>query len=91
MPLHHPRVEIVRERARASPPAVMVLNLCGADPVYRGRDIARRLLHWGLDEAKARGGLETREGAGDLSMRWMRKGMDDVERPSINFMRRMAA
>ncbi|CCE26770.1 uncharacterized protein CPUR_00239 [Claviceps purpurea 20.1] len=107
IPFHHPRVEIVTERAQASTCAALTLSTrAGVSP-------GARPVHWGLDEAKTRGGLVecvteasryrgTKSGV--RSMRsWIlaRKGPeieyavdaqgDDVERPSIIFMRRMAA
>ncbi|KAG6244447.1 hypothetical protein E4U24_005141 [Claviceps purpurea] len=103
----HPRVEIVTERAQASTCAALTLSTrAGVSP-------GARPVHWGLDEAKTRGGLVEcvteasryrGKKSGVRSMRsWIlaRKGPeieyavdaqgDDVERPSIIFMRRMAA
>ncbi|KAH6894209.1 hypothetical protein B0T10DRAFT_479826 [Thelonectria olida] len=56
--LHRKRIEVVKEKATASPPAVMVLDLCAVDPAYQGKGIAKKLVQWGLDEASRRGGLE---------------------------------
>lgn len=56
--LHGRRVEVIKEKATASPPAVMVLDLCVVDPAHQRKGIAQRLVQWGLDEAKRRGGLE---------------------------------
>ncbi|KAG6129914.1 hypothetical protein E4U12_004459 [Claviceps purpurea] len=107
IPFHHPRVEIVTERAQASTCAALTLSTrAGVSP-------GARPVHWGLDEAKTRGGLVEcvteasryrGKKSGVRSMRsWIlaRKGPeieyavdaqgDDVERPSIIFMRRMAA
>ncbi|KAI9151989.1 hypothetical protein HJFPF1_09207 [Paramyrothecium foliicola] len=56
--LHRQRIELVKKKANANPPAVMVLDLCVVDPAFQGRGIARKLVQWGLDEAVQRGGLE---------------------------------
>lgn len=56
--LHRRRIEVVKEKATASPPAVMVLDLCVVDPAFQGKGIAKKLVQWGLDEAQRRGGLE---------------------------------
>ncbi|KAH7175633.1 hypothetical protein EDB81DRAFT_874473 [Dactylonectria macrodidyma] len=63
--LHKRRFEVIREKATASPPALMVLDLCIVDPAFQGKGIARKLVQWGLDEAERRGGLEAfLEGSG---------------------------
>ncbi|KAL6235526.1 hypothetical protein BDW75DRAFT_209291 [Aspergillus navahoensis] len=56
--LHKRRVEVVKEIASSSSPAVMVLDLCVVDPAFQRQGVATRLVQWGLDEAKRRGGLE---------------------------------
>lgn len=56
--LQRERRQAVREKMNSSPPSAMVLDLCVVHPAYQGRGIAKRLVQWGLDEAKARGGLE---------------------------------
>ncbi|KAJ4202566.1 hypothetical protein NW767_005936 [Fusarium falciforme] len=56
--LHGRRIEVIKEKATASPPAVMVFDLCVVDPAHQRKGIAQRLVQWGLDEAKRRGGLE---------------------------------
>ncbi|KAL2853305.1 hypothetical protein BJY01DRAFT_207268 [Aspergillus pseudoustus] len=56
--LHGRRVEVVREIAGSESPAVFVLDLCVVDPAFQRRGIARKLVEWGLDEAKRRGALE---------------------------------
>ncbi|QUC19982.1 uncharacterized protein UV8b_04223 [Ustilaginoidea virens] len=56
--LQRQRVGVVRQKASASPPSVMVLDLCAVDPAFQGRGVAKRMVQWGLEEAKARGGLE---------------------------------
>ncbi|KAH9897271.1 hypothetical protein F4778DRAFT_254100 [Xylariomycetidae sp. FL2044] len=52
------RVEVVKEKASSSPPAVLNLNMCAVDPAFQRRAVATRLVQWGLDEAQRRGGLE---------------------------------
>lgn len=52
------RAESVKEAASQSPPAVLILDLCGVDPAFQRRGIASKLVQWGLDEAVRRGGLE---------------------------------
>ncbi|KAM5346443.1 hypothetical protein ACJ41O_009448 [Fusarium nematophilum] len=56
--LHRRRVEVVKEKKAASPPAVMVLDMCVVDPAFQRRGVAKGLVQWGLDEARRRGGLE---------------------------------
>ncbi|KAJ0167771.1 hypothetical protein CTA2_281 [Colletotrichum tanaceti] len=65
--LHRRREEVIREKAAAAAaasgesgdsPAVFVLDMCAVDPAFQGRGIAKRLVRWGLDEARRRGGLE---------------------------------
>ncbi|KAJ5088573.1 hypothetical protein N7456_012189 [Penicillium angulare] len=52
------RTEVVKEKATAVPPAVMILDMCAVDPAHQRKGIARALVQWGLDEAKRRGNLE---------------------------------
>ncbi|EED19601.1 conserved hypothetical protein [Talaromyces stipitatus ATCC 10500] len=56
--LHRRRVEVVKEIASSSSPAVIVLDLCVVDPAYQRLGIATKLVEWGVSEAKRRGGLE---------------------------------
>ncbi|KAL3470052.1 hypothetical protein BJX99DRAFT_240170 [Aspergillus californicus] len=56
--LHERRIEVVNEIASTSSPAVMALDLCVVDPAFQRQGIATKLVEWGLDEAKRRGGLE---------------------------------
>jgi GNAT superfamily N-acetyltransferase len=56
--LHGRRVQLVSEIASTDSPAVMVLDLCTVDPAFQRRGIAKKLVQWGLDEARRRGGLE---------------------------------
>lgn len=52
------RVETVQSKQGASPPATFILDLCVVDPAFQRRGIALKLVQWGLEEAKRRGGLE---------------------------------
>ncbi|KAK1981499.1 acetyltransferase [Colletotrichum cereale] len=56
--LHKRREEVIREKAASDEPAVFVLDMCAVDPKFQGKGIAKELVHWGLEEAKRRGGLE---------------------------------
>ncbi|KAF5604417.1 gnat family protein acetyltransferase [Fusarium pseudoanthophilum] len=48
------RIEIINEKAEASPPAVFVMDLCAVDPKFQKRGLASRMVQYGLDEAKRR-------------------------------------
>ncbi|KAI1393983.1 uncharacterized protein F4822DRAFT_32898 [Hypoxylon trugodes] len=52
------RIEVVKEKESSQQPSLMHLRSCAVDPAYQRRGIALRLVQWGLDEAKRRGGLE---------------------------------
>jgi GNAT superfamily N-acetyltransferase len=56
--LHRRRIELVHEKAQTASPAVFVLDLCIVHPSFQRRGIARKLVQWGLDEAKRRGDHE---------------------------------
>ncbi|KAJ3493229.1 hypothetical protein NLG97_g4862 [Lecanicillium saksenae] len=56
--LHASRWQAVRDNATSSPPAIMVLDICAVDPRFQGHGIGRKLVEWGLEEAKLRGDLE---------------------------------
>lgn len=56
--LHGRRVEVVKEIAGSESPAVFALDLCVVDPEFQRRGVASRLVQWGLEEARRRGGLE---------------------------------
>ncbi|KAK1960902.1 acetyltransferase [Colletotrichum eremochloae] len=56
--LHKRREEVIREKATSDEPAVFVLDMCAVDPKFQGKGIAKKLVQWGLEEAKRRGGLE---------------------------------
>lgn len=53
------RVETVRAKEKEELPATFVLDMCAVDPAFQRRGIAMKLVQWGLDEAKRRGGLES--------------------------------
>ncbi|GAM39562.1 hypothetical protein EIK77_005490 [Talaromyces pinophilus] len=55
---HARRVEIANEIASSSSPALMILDLCAVDPTFQRLGVATKLVQWGLDEAKRRGGME---------------------------------
>ncbi|KKY32495.1 putative gnat family acetyltransferase [Diaporthe ampelina] len=52
------RVETVRLKEGAHPPATFVLDLCVVDPAFQRRGIALKLVQWGVEEAERRDGLE---------------------------------
>ena len=83
--LHARRVEVVKEKAAASPPAVMVLDLCAVDPAFQRRGIAAKLVQWGLDEAKRRGGLEALTEASVMGRRVYVKLGFQQEGPEIQY------
>lgn len=55
---HARRVEIASEISSSSSPALMILDLCAVDPAFQRLGVATKLVEWGLDEAKRRGGME---------------------------------
>lgn len=55
--LNEQRNELAEKQKSASPPAIMALDLCVVHPDFQRRGIASRMVQWGLDEAKRRGGL----------------------------------
>jgi GNAT superfamily N-acetyltransferase len=84
--LHRQRIDLVKNKVDASPPSVMVLDLCVVDPAYQGRGIARRLVQWGLDEAKSRGGLECITEASTMGRRVYEKMGFQQEGPEIEYL-----
>ncbi|OBT52940.1 hypothetical protein VE04_07633 [Pseudogymnoascus sp. 24MN13] len=51
--------EALREPdAKSDSPAMFTLDTCAVDPAFQRRGVARKLVEWGLEEAKRRGGLE---------------------------------
>ena len=72
------RIEFVKEKKDANPPAIFVLDICAVDPAYQRRGIAGKLVEWGLEEAKRRGGLEcTTEGSAMGRAVYRRLGFKD--------------
>lgn len=49
------RKALVEEKASENPPAYFALDICCVSPEHQGRGIARKLVEWGLKEAKNRG------------------------------------
>ncbi|KAL5341642.1 hypothetical protein BJX70DRAFT_358505 [Aspergillus crustosus] len=56
--LHRRRLEVLKEIEGSSSPALFALDLCVVDPAFQRNGVASKLVEWGLDEAKRRGGLE---------------------------------
>jgi ribosomal protein S18 acetylase RimI-like enzyme len=49
------RLEYVKQKATANPPAIFALDLCVTHPSFQRRGVATKLVEWGLDEARRRG------------------------------------
>lgn len=72
------RIAYAKEKESADPPAIFVLDICAVDPAFQRRGIAGKLVEWGLEEAKRRGGLEcTTEGSSMGRAVYMRLGFKD--------------
>lgn len=56
--LHQRRTAVIKQKATAALPAVMILDMCAVDPSHQRKGIARELVQWGIDEAQRRGDLE---------------------------------
>ncbi|KAI1104088.1 hypothetical protein F4804DRAFT_332653 [Jackrogersella minutella] len=52
------RGEVIKEKETSEPPSLMHLELCVVDPAHQRKGAASKLVQWGLDEARRRGGLE---------------------------------
>jgi GNAT superfamily N-acetyltransferase len=52
------RVSLAREKAKSDSLAMFTLDTCAVDPAFQRRGVAGKLVAWGLEEAKRRGGLE---------------------------------
>jgi ribosomal protein S18 acetylase RimI-like enzyme len=61
MSLYKRRIEVVKEKANSSPPAILALDFCAVDPAFQKRGIAGKLVQWGLDEAQRRNPEATTE------------------------------
>ena len=74
------RVETLEEKAKTASPATFSLDLCVVDPEFQRRGIAIKLVEWGLEEAKRRGGLEsTTEGSAMGRFVYRKLGFEPVE------------
>ncbi|KAK6005908.1 hypothetical protein QM012_007550 [Aureobasidium pullulans] len=74
------RVETLEKKATTSSPATFSLDLCVVDPDFQRRGIANKLVEWGLEEAKNRGGLEsTTEGSSMGRLVYQKLGFKPVE------------
>ncbi|KAM3527864.1 hypothetical protein MY4038_006130 [Beauveria bassiana] len=83
--MHRQRWEVVRSKATASPPAIMALDVCAVDPKYQGYGIGKKLVEWGLKEAKARGDLEAVTEASVMGRRVYLKLGFEQDGPEIDF------
>jgi GNAT superfamily N-acetyltransferase len=52
------RISYAKEIQNSESPAIFVLDVCAVDSAFQRRGVAGKLVQWGLDEAKRRGGLE---------------------------------
>jgi GNAT superfamily N-acetyltransferase len=80
--LHKRRLETLHEKARPESvqKSAMVLDLCGVDPAFQGKGIAKKLVQWGLDEAQRRGDIEAITEASVMGRRvYTRMGFREVE------------
>lgn len=84
--LHRRRNEIIKEKATAEPPMVMVLDLCAVDPSYQRKGIASKLVQWGLDEARRRGNLEAITEASSMGRHVYEKMGFQAEEPDIEYL-----
>lgn len=74
------RVKTLEEKATTSSPATFSLDLCVVDPDFQRRGIANKLVEWGLEEARKRGGLEsTTEGSAMGRFVYQKLGFKPVE------------
>lgn len=74
------RVKTLEEKATTSSPATFSLDLCVVDPDFQRRGIANKLVEWGLEEAKDRGGLEsTTEGSAMGRLVYQKLGFKPVK------------
>ncbi|KEQ92058.1 hypothetical protein AUEXF2481DRAFT_32540 [Aureobasidium subglaciale EXF-2481] len=74
------RVATLQQKASTPSPATFSLDLCVVDPDFQRRGIANKLVEWGLEEAKRRGGLEsTTEGSAMGRFVYRKLGFEPVE------------
>lgn len=80
--LHKKRLETLVEKAKSDSKqkSMFVLDMCVTDPAFQRRGIAKRLVQWGLDEAKRRDDLElTTEGSTMGRHVYKQLGFQEVE------------
>lgn len=58
MSMHAQRYQLAKDMAGASLPAFFALDICAVDPRFQGHGIGKKLVEWGLEEAKRRGNME---------------------------------
>lgn len=75
---------VAKEKSGTAQPAWFILDLCAVHPDYQGRGLAKKLVQWGLDEAKARGGLECTTEASIMGRRVYEK-LGFVPGPEIEY------
>ncbi|KAE8364008.1 hypothetical protein BDV27DRAFT_145633 [Aspergillus caelatus] len=67
------RVSLAREKATSDSPAMFMLDTCAVDPAFQRRGVAAKLVEWGLEEAKRRGGLQCTTEASPMGRRVYKK------------------
>jgi len=56
--LQRQRTALAKQKAATDQPALYALDICAVDPAFQGKGVAKKLVQWGVDEAKRRGDLE---------------------------------
>ncbi|KAI1209811.1 uncharacterized protein F4807DRAFT_74693 [Annulohypoxylon truncatum] len=79
------RGEVIREKEASQPPSLMHLELCAVDPAYQRKGIASKLVQWGLDEARRRGGLEATTEASSMGRLVYKRLGFYPEGPDVNY------
>ncbi|KXG51760.1 Acyl-CoA N-acyltransferase [Penicillium griseofulvum] len=83
--LHRRRNEVIKEKATAVPPAVLILDMCAVDPAHQRKGVARELVRWGIDEAHRRGGLEAITEASSMGRHVYAKMGFQADGPEIEY------